>query len=208
MKGKVFMQNYTIFLIRHGITQGNIDGKYIGFTDLPLADEGYAAIKRMADDEIYPDVQKVYSSPLKRCLETAEIIYPDRYIRQVENLCECDFGEFEGKTPEELQDIPEFAEWLKGGYDAAAPGGESFGEFTLRCIDGLEEVFRDMMKEHISRAAVITHAGVIMNLLAGYGLPKGKPADFSLGQGEGFVINLSTFLWQKGPVFEIVGKLF
>ena len=65
-----------------------------------------------------------------------------------------------------------------------------------------------MMKEHISRAAVITHSGVIMNLLAGYGLPKGKPADFALKQGEGFAINLSTFLWQKGPVFEIIGKIF
>lgn len=202
------MQNYTVFLIRHGITKGNLEGKYIGFTDLPLADEGYAAIKRMADDEIYPDVQKVYSSPLKRCLETAEIIYPNRYVRQIENLCECDFGEFEGKTPEELQDLPEYADWLKGGYEAKAPGGESYGEFALRCIDGLDEVFHDMMKEHITRAAIITHAGVIMNLLAGYGLPKGKPADYALNQGEGFAINLSTFLWQKGPAFEIIGKIF
>ena len=202
------MQNYTVFLIRHGITQGNLDGKYIGFTDLPLCDEGYAAISRMAHDELYPDVQKVYSSPLKRCLETADIIYPDRYVKQVENLCECDFGEFEDKTPDELKDVPEYLEWLKGGYDSKAPSGESFGDFTLRCIDGLEEVFKDMMKEHISRAAVITHAGVIMNLLAGYGLPKGRPADFALEQGEGYAINLSTFLWQKGPVFEILGKIF
>lgn len=201
------MKNYTVFLIRHGITEGNIEGRYIGQTDLPLSDEGYAAIKRMTEEQIYPEVQKVYSSPLKRCLETAEIIYPDRYICTIDKLCECSFGEFEEKTPEELSDVPEFIEWLKGGYDAAAPGGESFGEFTLRCIEGLEEVFKDMMKEHISRAAVITHGGVIMNLLSGYGLPKAKPADYSLKQGEAFAINLSVFLWQKGPLFEIIGKL-
>ena len=50
--------------------------------------------------------------------------------------------------------------------------------------------------------------GVIMNLLSGYGLPKMKPVDFACNQGEGFEIQLSTFLWQHGPVFEIVGKLF
>ena len=49
------MQNYTVFLIRHGITEGNLEGKYIGFTDLPLCDEGYSAISRMKQDDIYPE---------------------------------------------------------------------------------------------------------------------------------------------------------
>ena len=80
-------------------------------------------------------------------------------------------------------------------------------EFTLRCIDGLEEIFKDMMHEQITKAAVITHGGVIMNLCSGYGLPKGRPADFAIGQGECIEIALSTFLWQKGPVFEIIGRI-
>ena len=160
------MKNYTLYLIRHGITQGNLDGKYIGLTDLPLCDEGFYAITRYAHERLYPAVQKVYSSPLKRCLETADIIYPDRYVKQIDNIAECDFGEFEGKTQEELKDLPEYAEWLKGGYEAKAPGGESFGDFTLRCLDGLEEIFKDMMKDQVTKAAVITHGGVIMNVTA------------------------------------------
>lgn len=202
------MKNYKIYLIRHGITQGNLDGRYIGFTDLPLCDEGAAAISALKVAELYQPVQKVYSSPLKRCLETAEIIYPDNLLQEIDNLCECDFGDFENKTQEELESLPEYTKWLKGGFDACPPNGESFGDFTLRCLDGLEQVFKDMMKEQITTAAIITHAGVIMNLLAGYGLPKGTPAQFSCNQGEGFEINLSTFLWQKGPTFEIVGRLF
>lgn len=201
------MKNYTLYLIRHGITQGNLEGRYIGRTDLPLCDEGFYAISRYAHDRLYPAVQKVYSSPMKRCLETADIIYPDRYVKQIENLSECDFGDFEGKTREELSELPEYAEWLKGGYDSAAPNGESFGDFTLRCLNGLEEIFQDLMHDQVTKAAVITHGGVIMNLLAGYGLPKGKPADFALNQGECFQINLSTYLWQRGPVFEIIGRI-
>ena len=153
-------------------------------------------------------MQKVYSSPLKRCLETADIIYPERLLKRIDGIAEMDFGEYEGKTHEQLSADKDYIEWLKGGYEAAAPGGESFGHFTIRCLDGLEEIFKDMMANEVTSAAVITHSGVIMNLLSGYGLPKMTPVDFACNQGEGFEIQLSTFLWQHGPVFEIVGKLF
>ncbi len=202
------MKNYRIYLIRHGITQGNLDGKYIGLTDLPLCEEGEGAIASLKALDVYPNVQKVYSSPLKRCLQTADIIYPEKLLKRIDNISECDFGDFEGKTQAELQENEDYLEWIKGGYEACPPNGESFGHFTIRCLDGLEEIFKDMMANEIGSAAVITHSGVIMNLLAGYGLPKMRPIDFACNQGEGFEIQLSTFLWQHGPVFEIVGKLF
>ena len=150
----------------------------------------------------------IATGPLKRCLETADIIYPDRYVKRIDNIAECNFGEFENKTADELIDVPEYKDWLKGGFEACAPSGESFGDFTLRCLNGLEEIFKDMIHDQVTRAAVITHGGVIMNLLSNYGLPKCNPSDFALNQGEGYMINMSTFLWQHGPTFEIVGKLF
>lgn len=202
------MINYKLYLIRHGITKGNLEGRYIGKTDLPLCDEGYAAIASFSSNNLYPNVGKIYSSPMKRCLETADIIYPDRYIKVIDDLRECDFGEFENKTQIELQHLPEYTEWIKGGYDATPPSGESYGDFALRCVSGLDAIFQDMMRDKVTSAAAITHSGVIMHLLAGYGLPKGKPADFALNQGEGFEIQLSTFLWTKGTAFEITGRIF
>ncbi len=201
------MKNYYLYLIRHGITQGNLDGKYIGQTDLPLCAEGASTIRSLTDMEVYPNVAKVYSSPLTRCLETAEIIYPDRQLMIVDELAEMDFGEFEGKKQSDIADLPEYIRWIRGGVDACPPAGEKFGDFSLRCISGLDVVFSDMMAKDVTRAAVITHGGVITNLLSGYGLPKGKPADFMCGPGEGFEIILSTFLWQKGPTFEISGRI-
>lgn len=202
------MKNYYLYLIRHGITQGNIDGKYIGQTDLALCPKGRRQIERLRDEGIYPNVGKVYSSPMSRCLETAETIYPEHKLMIVDELCEMDFGDFEGKTREQLQERREYTEWLRGGADACPPGGEKYGDFTLRCIEGLDIVFGDMMRLGVTRAACVTHAGVITNLLCGYGLPKGKPADFLLSPGNGFEIILSTFMWQKGPTFEISGRLF
>ncbi|MGN0699956.1 MAG: histidine phosphatase family protein, partial [Oscillospiraceae bacterium] len=200
------MKNYYIYLIRHGITEGNLEGRYIGQTDLSLCPEGAKVIEQYAADEMYPEVDKVYSSPLARCLETAEIIYPEHKLMIVDELCEMNFGDFENKTQEQLKDLKEYADWIRGGADACPPNGEKFGDFTLRCIDGLDTVFSDMMRREIQSAAVITHAGVITNLLAGFGLPKGRPADFLCEPGKGFEISLNTFLWQKGPSFEITGR--
>lgn len=201
------MKNYYIYLIRHGITQGNLDGKYIGQTNLSLCPEGKRQIESYCADEVYPEVQKVYSSPLARCLETAEIIYPDNKLMIIDELSEMNFGDFEGKTRQQLQDLREYADWLKGGADSSPPNGEKYGDFMLRCIEGLDAVFTDMMNSDITNASIITHAGVITNLLCGYGLPKGRPADYMCGAGGGFEIILTPFLWQKGPAFEISGRL-
>ena len=202
------MKNYYLYLIRHGLTQGNLDGKYIGQTDLALCPSGEEDIRKLAKADLYPYVEKVYTSPLKRCVETAQIIYPDIQLSKVDEIAEMDFGQFEGKTQQELEKLPEYTAWLKGGPEACPPDGEKFGDFSLRCISGLDIIFRDMMKKDITRAAMVTHGGVITNLLAGFGLPKGHPADYMCGSGEGFEILLSTFLWQKGPAFEISGRLF
>ena len=99
------MKNYRIYMIRHGITQGNLDGRYIGTTDLPLCEEGEEAISSLKALDIYPRVQKVYSSPLKRCLQTADIIYPDRLLKRIDNISECDFGDYEG-MPATLNEEP------------------------------------------------------------------------------------------------------
>lgn len=201
------MQNYYLYLIRHGITQGNLDGKYIGQTDLALCPEGRRTIELLHADEVYPEIEKVYSSPLLRCLETAEIIYPEQKLMIVDDLEEMNFGDFEGKTADQLADLREYADWIHGGVDAAPPNGEKFRDFQLRCIEGLDTVYSDMMRSGVHYAACVTHAGVITNLLCGFGLPKGKPKDFMCGPGEGFEIVLSAFLWQKGPAFEITRKI-
>ena len=75
-------------LIRHGQTQGNREHRYIGCrTDEPLCPEGIAALQGKS----YPPAAKVYVSPLRRCLETAALLYPDVPTEVVEDFRECDF---------------------------------------------------------------------------------------------------------------------
>ena len=199
------MKGYRITFIRHGATQGNTDGKYIGITDLPLSEEGAAELYEKVEAADFPSFQKAYISPLKRCLQTAYIMAPNCPMVEIGELAEMDFGDFEGKTPEELKDDPAYAEFLKGGLDNAPPNGESARQVVTRCFRAMAIIIEDMMNNDIKNAAVVTHAGIIMNMLTCFGIPKQAPQAYRCGFGEGFEVLVTAQLWQRSGAFEIIG---
>ena len=72
------MKTFKLHLIRHGMTAGNLQGLYIGSgTDIPLCDEGRAQLNELKERFEYPQVDTVFSSPLLRAVETANILFPD-----------------------------------------------------------------------------------------------------------------------------------
>ena len=80
------MITYKIHLIRHGITDGNLQGKYIGVTDLPLSPDGVNELVELKGLIDYPQVGAVYTSPLLRCRQSANILFPNRPLIEVENF--------------------------------------------------------------------------------------------------------------------------
>ena len=115
------MVTYKIHLIRHGMTEGNKEGRYVGRCDLPLCDEGIAEIRSLIETLQYPKVQAVYSSPLTRCIETADLIYPEVPITVVEDLIEVSLGDFEGKCIKDLKDQPSYQAWLTDSLNNPPP---------------------------------------------------------------------------------------
>ena len=87
-----------IVLIRHGATAGNIKKRYIGITDEDLCASGIESIHNNIKAGYYQEVQAVYVSPMKRCRQTAKLIYPEYKQHIVPDFRECDFGIFEGKN--------------------------------------------------------------------------------------------------------------
>ncbi len=200
------MRAYRISLIRHGQTMANKKGIYIGSrTDYPLSDFGIAELLNKKEEFEYPRVEKVYSSPLKRCTETAEILFPEKELCIVDNLREIDLGDFEGKTVDELINRQDYKDWLKGGFSSRAPSGESIEELSARTYKALHEIIMDMMNEEIAHSAVITHYGIISNMLVGFGLPKTDPRTLQCPAGEGFEIIVTAKMWQQSQAFEIMG---
>lgn len=86
-------------LIRHGETAGNQKQRYIGRrTDEPLLPQSQEVLKQLD----YGEPQAVYASPMLRCTQTASILFPGKPLNIIDELAECDFGEFENKNYLEL----------------------------------------------------------------------------------------------------------
>ena len=202
------MHGYRLSLFRHGRTRANDLGIYIGGTDLPLTDEGRAMLAGKLDLYEYPRVQRVYSSPLSRCTETAQILFPDVPMFLAEDLRELNFGEFDGKSADELVGREDFRTWLRGGApDVRPPGGESIEELCIRTYRALGRILMDMMENEFYHCAVVTHGGVISNMLACFGLPKISAKELQCEPGEGYDILMTAQMWQRSQAFEILGMV-
>ena len=192
------MKGYRISVIRHGLTEANEKGIYIGRTDMPLSPKGAADLAAKMDEFDYPSVHRVYTSPLLRCRETAEILFPETEMVPVDDFRELDLVD-------ELIKREDYKAWLKGGKDARPPKGESLEEMTARTYTGLHNIIIDMMESGLTHCALITHAGIISNMLAGFGLPKYSPSQITTEPGGGFDILVTAQMWLNSQSFEILG---
>lgn len=201
------MKSYVIHLIRHGAIDETLSGKYIGTTDPPLSDKGKLALKKLAFTHAYPQPPVVFSSPLRRCTQTCAVLFPERKPLVIANLSECNFGEWEGKTAEELKDSEDFQKWLAGDNSVKPPRGESNADFVRRVCKIFESIVEGLMKTGSTECAIVTHGGVIMTLLAVYGLPQAKPFEWAMENGCGYSVRVTPMLWQRGKVSEVFSRL-
>lgn len=197
------MKTYKIHLIRHGLTEGNEKGLYIGNrTDYPLSNEGRRELTKMREENDYPAIQKLYTSPLLRARQSAEILFPGFDATVIDELTEYDFGDFEGKTAAELEKMPEYKEWTSG-KTLSAPGGESSNDFIKRIALGFNEVVLDMMKEGITNSAVIMHGGAIMMLLAACAVPRKHSVEWTSDAGRGYSVMVTPSLYHSSGIIEV-----
>lgn len=170
-----------IFLIRHLKTKGNMEKRYIGRTDEPLCEQAGPGLLKA-----YPETEVVYASPLLRCIQTAELIYGKNRLITMEQLREIDFGDFEGKTYEELKANPEYISFLNRKGDGIIPNGETLPGFKKRCCAGFMQIVDEMIATEKESAAVICHGGTIMAILEQFDLQKQDFYSYMVKNGEGF----------------------
>lgn len=201
------MKSYYIHFIRHGAVSPTLKGKYIGTTDVPLSDKGKAALRKLDATLDYPYATVVFTSPLKRCTQSARILYPNLEPLVIDHLSECNFGEWENKSAEELRGNEDFAKWLAGDPAVKPPRGESNADFTRRVCLIFENIVDGLIKTGTTDAVIVTHGGVIMTLLAVYGLPQAKPFDWACDNGYGYSLRITPMLWQRDKVAEVFDRI-
>lgn len=183
-----------INLIRHGRTEGNLESRYIGVIDEPLCAEGIAELHSKA----FPECDAVICSPMRRCIQTAELIYPNKKRLVYEDLRECNFGAFEGQSPRELSDNPFYNKWLKSGGTLPFPAGERPDEFKRRTC---EEFMRAITENTAGTLSFVVHGGTIMSIMERFSEPKRSYFDYRVNNGCGYIVSFD------GKTISIVSEI-
>ncbi|OED33301.1 histidine phosphatase family protein [Planococcus maritimus] len=142
---------FVLHLIRHAPTAGNRRKAYIGWTDEPILPFEAQATHA---------TPLVFGSDLLRCRQTAQSLFPNARYEADANLRELNFGDWEGKTYDDLQSIKRYREWIDDPLAVQPPNGESFQQLAER-IDRAIGAFPEK-----GNFILVTHGGPIRYLLA------------------------------------------
>lgn len=184
-----------IILIRHGSTAGNLEQRYVGSTDEPLTENAKEKLRDRQGKMPVPEI--LFVSPMKRCVQTAELLYPGMEQRIAENLRECSFGKFEYKNYRELAGDADYQAWIDSGGILAFPGGESRAEFADRCCQAFQECCRYAGEKNCKSAAFVVHGGTIMAVMERFARPQKGYFDWQVKNVEGFTGRLQME-WNNG----------
>ena len=162
MKGELFVE-----LIRHGMTRLGEERRYQGRLDPPLSEGGRADLL-----ENVREVRHLYVSPAVRAKQTAEILFPGAQMTVVPGLAEIDFGDFEGRTADEMQNDAAYRAWVDSGCETRCPGGEIKEEFTERAASAFESVMKEAAVRGEEEIVIVAHGGTMMAILSRFGRPE------------------------------------
>ncbi|MES0491539.1 MAG: histidine phosphatase family protein [Leptospirales bacterium] len=168
-----------IVLINHADTSVT-DGSFLGLEDLPVSDKGKKDLEQMRPAiKIDMNNYVIYTSTLKRAIQSADILFPN--AEKIENvrLNEIDFGDWSGKKMNDImREFPEeIKSWMSDYTSFAFPGGESISGFFNR----LQECSESILKNTDKNLILVCHGGVIRHLICHYlGLPYNHHMAFTI----------------------------
>ncbi len=157
----------TILLIRHGQTDSNVTGLYMGRSEEDLNETGYGQVRRLSSRLASLPLASVYTSPLRRAYTTAAILAEPHKLELVvwDDLTEIQLGDWQGRHTDEIKrKWPEL--WKQSSIDPSEitmPNGESFGQVTERAVRAFDMVVRADVGQWV---VVVTHEVVIKVLVA------------------------------------------
>ncbi|MDQ3122001.1 MAG: histidine phosphatase family protein [Actinomycetota bacterium] len=155
----------TIVLVRHGETDWNRDRRFQGQADIVLNETGRAQVRALAAELVRETFSIVYTSPLRRAAESAEILAAalELEVRPCDALMEIHVGSWSGLTvPEVATQFPDgHRRWLdsRAGWE----DGETYDELGMRVVEGLRRIGAAHLDAHV---LAMTHGGPIRAILA------------------------------------------
>ncbi len=203
----------TLYLVRHGETEGSEVKRYKGSIDVPLSEKGIRQMEQVAkylnrsykSYNTYNGLKAVYCSPLIRALKSAEIVAEPHGLKPIEipDLRERSFGIWEGMSFNEIKDKypEEFEAWAGNPLKYSPMGGESTLEVRDRVIIALNKILNDHNSQGAINIAIVAHGGVNRIILCHI---MGIPLEniFRIEQ-DNAAVNIIEF-WEKYPIVKLL----
>ena len=159
-----------VIIVSHGRTERNRVERFRGRVDIGLDEVGMkqaeVAAKRIRE---WP-ISAIYSSPLRRAMDTAEIIAAplELNVQPMSGIIDIDYGSWQGLSTEQVvaRDDTLYSQWIKSPYEGKFPGGESFAEVRERVASAIVDLIQQYPKETF---VLVSHKVIcqilILNLL-------------------------------------------
>lgn len=161
--------NTIVYLTRHGQTEWNIERRLQGRGNSPLTEAGIERAKELRERVKDMNIDVIYSSPIERALDTANIIKGHKDIEVItdDGLMEMCFGDYEGRRTDEV--MMENPEWdidliMHGDTELCAPNGENLGAVRARVRDAMNKIIDENRGKSV---LVVTH-GITLKALMYY----------------------------------------
>ncbi len=185
-----------LFLVRHGITDWNKEKRYLGHTNRKVLKDELPQLKELKKELMKISFDHVFTSDLRRCQETLAYLNIQSQVSVDTRLREINFGDWEGKTYNELKGEKPYQDWLNNWECHSIPNGESAHVFKARIDSFLYDLFQQTNKNFSNnkQILIVTHGGVIRYLVSKY-LTSRSIWDVSVTHGQGIRL---TFVRQKG----------
>lgn len=154
-----------VYLVRHGTTDWNKEEIFRGRVDCKLNETGQAEARALAEYFRKIPLDVIYSSPLSRAQETAQVIAGARGLRLIPDpaFLDIDFGEWQGLSLKEVKEKYSelYRDWRQRPQTVTFPGGENLAQVKARAWEGLQRVVR----ENPEKTALIVSHRVITKVL-------------------------------------------
>lgn len=189
-----------IYMMRHGETDLNKKRCFYGSQDVSINQKGVEQALLLHDAMADISIARVYTSSLKRTIETAKLIFEDHNLIELcSSLDEKDFGQWEGLDANAIQkQFPkQWQEWLDQPFDVTPPGAESFSHFKERVSLAVKSYF-GQYHHNDTAIAIVGHLGVLRLIFQILVAPDANFWDIDFPQGEVILLEGNA---SSNPIF-------
>ena len=185
--------SFILTLVRHGESEANVRHMLSGWLDVNLTDKGRRELEILRNTVKYPASEIYFSSPLKRCIETSHILFPDIEPIVRDDFREINFRSMEGWILSSKEEIDTYFEsWVE---DEPYIDEETISDVMARGSEAILRTVRECRDKGLHSATIVMHSGIMRSsVVALFNLDKSAFLEMSVPNGLGYILEFNDDL--------------